>query len=309
MRWAKKTLLLKMQPTPGVDPVPTGAADAVLAFDVELNPLEHEEVERNPLLPYYGGAESVITGVHSTCSFSVELAGSGAAGTIPAYGPGMRVCALAETNNVGVDTQYDPVSGGEEAGAIYLNIDGTLHVLLDFRGKSSLDYTVNQVPMKKIEGVGLLVPIAAAALPAVTLSGFKTGLPVSKTNTPTFTLHGYAAIMKSLQIDLGQAVAYRERLNSETVEVTGRKVTATITLDAPALATKDFSAISQANPPTLAALQLIHGNAAGEIVQLDAPKVQILPFSYEDSDGLAGLSIGLKFLPDAGDDEIKITVK
>lgn len=309
MRWRRKTLLLKMEVTYGTDPVPTGAADAVLAFDVELNPIEHEEIERDPLLPYYGGAESVIAGEHVTLAFSIELAGSGAAGTVPAWGPGARICGLAETNTPAVDTQYDPVSTGEESGAIYLNIDGTRHAVLGFRGKSSLDYTAGQRPMKRIEGVGLLVAPTAAALPTLTLAAWKTALDVSEANTPTFTLHGYAAVLQSLKIDLGQEVVYRNRVNGEAVEIVGRKMTGSVTIDAPALATKDFFAISRTDPPTLAALQLIHGNAAGEIIQVDAPKVQILPPAYTESDGLAGLEMGLKFLPDTGDDELKITVK
>ena len=309
MKWRKKTLLLKAEAGYGTDPVPTGAADAVKAFDVEINPIEHEEIEREPLRGYYGAAESVIAGEHVTFSFSVELAAAGSAGGIPAWGVASRICAFAETNNIGVDTQYDLVSSGEESGGIYLNIDGTRHAILGCRGKCSLDYTVNQRPMKKIEGVGLLVAPAAAALPTPTLTSWKTPLDVGKANTPTFTIHGYAALLKSLQIDLGQEVVYRNRVNGEAVEIIDRNMTGTLMIDAPALATKDFFAISRTDPPTTGALQLIHGNTAGQIIQIDAPKVQVLPPSYEDSDGLAGLSMGLKFLPTSGDDEIKITVK
>lgn len=309
MRWRKKSLLLKMETVYGTDAMPTGAANAVLAFEVEITPIAHEEIEPDPLRGYFGGVESVIAGEHVAFSFSVQMASSGAAGTIPAWGPAARICAMSETNNPGVDTQYDLISDAEESGSIYLNIDGTRHAIVGCRAKSSLDFTVNQIPMMKVEGMGLLVAPAAAALPTVDLSGFKTATDISMANTPTFTIDGYDAILKSLQIDLGQVVGYRNRVNAESVEITDRKATGTVSIDAPALGTKDFFALSRADPPTPVVLQMIHGNAAGNIIQLDAPKVQILPPSYEDSDGVLGLTMGLKFLPDSGNDELKITAK
>lgn len=310
MKWRRKSLLLKPEATYGTDAVPTGAANAFIAFDVELTPIAHEAVEREPLRPYYGDAEAVIAGEHVALAFSVELTPSGAVDSAPAWGPGARTCGLAETITPSTGpVEYDPVSTGEESGSVYLNIDGTRHAILGFRGKSSLQFNANQRPMKRIEGMGLLVAPAAQALPTVDFTSWKIGVDINKSNTPTFTLHGYAAVMQSLSIDLGQQAVYRSRVNAETVEITGRKVTGSVTIDAPALGTKDFFAISLTDPPTLDALQLIHGAGAGNIVQIDAPKVQILPPSYVDSDGITGLQMGLKFVPDTGDDEIKITVK
>lgn len=310
MKWRRKTLLLKRESVYGVDAIPTGVANAVLAFDVELNPVEHEAVERDPLRPYFGDAESVIAGEHVALSFAVELTPSGGAVDAPAaWSAVARACGLAETINAVVSVVYDPVSTAEESATVYINIDGTRHAILGFRGKPSLDFTANQVPMLRVEGLGLIVAAAAQALPTVTLTGWPTGRDVSKANTPTFTLHGFAAAMQSLQIDFGSEVVYRNRVNAETVEIVGRKASGSATIDAPALATKDFFAISRTDPPTLGALQLIHGAGAGNIVQIDAPSVQILPPSYADSDGVVGLEMGLKLLPVTGDDEFKITTK
>lgn len=309
MKWRTKTLLIKPETIYGTDAVPLGAANAFLAFDVELKPIEHDEVEGEPLRPYFGADQSVIAGEHVSLTFSVELTGAGAAGGVPAWGPGPRCAGMSETNNVGVDTQYDFVSDNEESASVYMNVSGTRHAILGYRGKSSLDFSANGVPMIKFEGQGLLVDPAAQALPTVDLSGWQRGRDVSKANTPTFTIHGFAAELQSLSIDCGQAVTYRNRVNGESVQITDRKVTGSMTIDAPDIATQDFFAISRTDPPTLDALQLIHGNAAGSIIQIDAPKVQLLPPSYTESDGLVGLEIGLKFLPDAGDDELKITVK
>lgn len=309
MKWRRKTLLLKPETVYGSDSVPTGAANAILAFDVELTPAAHEAAEREPLRPYYGAAESVIGQEHVALNFSVEMTPSGAADTPAKWGIVPRICGMAETINGSVSVQYDPVSDGEESGSIYMNIDGTLHRITGFRGAASMTWEQGAVPKFTCQGFGLKEAIAAEALPTVDFTGWPAGRDVGKANTPTFTVHGHAAVMQSLSIEFGQAAAFRPRVNGETVEITDRKTTGTLTIDAPALATKDYFALSVQDPPLLDTLQLIHGAGAGNIVQLDAPKVQVLPPGYSDSDGLVGLEIELRFTPDAGDDELTITTK
>ena len=78
-------------------------------------------------------------------------------------------------------------------------------------------------------------------------------------------------------------------------------------IEAPAIATKDF--IIAAKTSVLAALALVHGTVAGNIVKIDAPKVQLLNPTYSSDDGINMLNMGLVPTRDTGDDDIKITVQ
>ena len=70
-----------------------------------------------------------------------------------------------------------------------------------------------------------------------------------------------------------------------------------------------YTTLFRSKANTLGALQIVHGTVAGNIVQVDAPKVQLLEPSYGESQQLVTIAAGLRLTPDTGDDDIKITVK
>jgi hypothetical protein len=94
----KRTILVKIQPTPGQDSVPTGAANAILVRNLDIRPIDARIVGRDLVRVYYGNSDQLAASVSVGCSFEVELAGSGTPGTVaPAWGPLMRGCGFAET--------------------------------------------------------------------------------------------------------------------------------------------------------------------------------------------------------------------
>lgn len=94
--WNSKTLLAKIETTYGVDPTPTGAANAILATNVSFSPMEGTDVPRNLERQWFAADPTIAAGLYATISFSVEMVGSGTLGTAPGWGPLMRACAAAE---------------------------------------------------------------------------------------------------------------------------------------------------------------------------------------------------------------------
>src|SRR6478609_9020449 len=93
----RKTLLLaKIQTAAGTDPVPTGAANAILLRNVTATPLSAEFVERALLRPYMGNSGQIATTQYAQIEGEVELAGSGTGGKAPAWGPLLRACGFSE---------------------------------------------------------------------------------------------------------------------------------------------------------------------------------------------------------------------
>lgn len=306
-KFRRKAILAKIESVYGTDPTPTGAANAILAKDVEIEPMAGESEQRNLVLPWLGNDENIPVGVHRRVRFKVEMASAGAAGTAPAWGPLLRGSGFAQTIDAGVDVEYDPVSELEESLTIYMHQGGTLHKLLGARGSVAIELEPKRIPHLAFDFVGLFVAATATALPDPDYSAFEIPKPAGFVNTPTFTLHGYAARLDRLNINLAIDAQYRELVGGESVEIVDRAPAGTIGIEAPPLGTKDFFAA--AKDVTLGALQLVHGVGAGNIVQIDAPKVQIGSPSYRESQGIAMLDLPVSLVPDAGDDEIKITVK
>lgn len=305
--YEKLLIVAKRETTYGTDATPAGA-DAVLAFNVEFTPLANNPVERKPAASYFRGVEQMPSGIHTEIKFAVELASAGAAGTAPAFGAAiLRACGFAETINAGVDVQYLPISGGYESATLYFNLDGQRHKMLGFRGSVALDFKANQRPMLVISGSGLWATPSATAPPTPDFTAYKLPLIVGATNTPTATLHGTALILRALNIDIGHKVVYRDLVGSESVQIFGRAPKGDIMFEAPSVATKDWFTVAKLG--TQAALQIIHGSGAGNICQIDAPKIRVGSARYENEDGAAMLRLDLNVLPNTGDDEIKFTFK
>lgn len=305
-KYRKLAALVKIETTYGADVVPTGAANAMQMSDVAFTPMEGQEVSRDLLLPYLGHQGVELTGLYARLQGSMEIAGADDAGTAPAYGPLLRACGMAETVVTDTSVTYDPVSADEEAASIYFNADGVRHVLLGTRGTWTANLAPNQIPRFRFDLMGLLGTITDVALPTVDVTAFVRPLVVSKANT-VMTLFGWTAIAESLALDHGNQVEARFLIGAESMEITDRRSTGTAVVEAKSLATKDWFAIAKAR--TRGALSLVHGVAAGNIVEFAAPQVEIGRPTQGQTQGILNYSLPLMLCHDTGDDELSIVVR
>jgi len=92
----KSLILIKAESTYGTDISPAGT-DAVLVRDLTITPIQSDVVSRDLVRPYLGASEQLLANSRVQCQFTVELAGSGTAGTAPRFGSALQACAMAET--------------------------------------------------------------------------------------------------------------------------------------------------------------------------------------------------------------------
>jgi hypothetical protein len=304
----KRTILAKIEASYGVDPTPTGAANAILVRNLNPRPQEAQTVPRDLVRPYLGNSENLPTAIHAKLDFEVEMAGSGAAGTAPAWGPLLRACAFSETINAGVSVVYAPVSAAMESITLYFNVDGVLHKLFGARGTVSIGLANNQIPVFRFSFTGLYQAVVDAAAPSVTLTAWQKPLPVNRVNTTGFSLHGFSAgKLADLSVDAANEVVFRSLVGgTEEVLITDRKPAGSVLLEAVTVATKDWwTSIKDA---ATGALSITQGTVAGNKVKLDAPAVQLINPQYQDSQGVAMLQAGMVLVPgSSGNDELTIT--
>ena len=304
----RSVLLAKIETTYGTDPVPTGAANAILISDLNLTPLEQDVESRDLMRPYFGNSPQLPVANRALLEFSVELAGSGSLGVAPAYGPLLRGCGLAEVITASTKVEYSPVTTSFESVTLYCNYDGVLHKLTGARGSFSLDLEAKKIPKIKFKFTGLFNAVTDTVLPTATFTAWQQPLAVLTGQTSAFTLHGYAgAVLQSLSFDLANTVTHRALVGSEAVLITDRDPAGKVVMEAVSVATKDFWTI--AKNATLAALSIQHGTTGGNIIVIDAPLVQLSKPSYSDMDKVRMLNMDLTLNPNTGNDEIKITVK
>lgn len=300
----KRVLLAKSEVTYGVDPTPTGSANAMLVRNLTINPLQGDKVSRDLIRPYFGNSEELIASKFVQIEFEVELQGSGAAGTAPAYAPLLKACGLSETIDAGVAVTYEPVSSGFGSVTLYYNVDGLLHKITGARGTFELSLAVKQIPVYKFTFIGIYNDPSDTAAPSPDFSNFLTPELVNTQNTPGFTVHGYNGIAESVSFNLANDVQYLTYVGSESVKVLDRKPAGTLVVEAPAIATKDFFSIASDN--TKDEMEIVHGTVAGKIITITMPKVSIGQPSYQDSNGVQFLSLPYIANPDVGNDELSI---
>ncbi len=292
----KLALLVKAETTYGTDSVPTALANAILASNVVFTPLEGGEEERDNIVSYFGHQGVVLTGLYERIEFSVEIAGAGAAGTVPGYGALLKACGLSETVTVATSVVYAPVSALIGSASIYYVRDGVRHILLGARGTVTLEFAANRIPRFRFTMTGLIGTVSDQAVPTATLTAFQKPLAVSKANT-TFALHGLNTATESVTIDLGNVIEPRLLMNSDSIELTDRRVTGQAVMEAVTVATKNWNQIARA------------GTTGGNIVEVAGATVQIGRYGEGQSQGIVNNTLPFMMLPGSGNDEISITVK
>lgn len=303
----KRAILAKIESVYGTDPTPTGSANAILVKNLDVVPLAADVVSRDLIRAYLGEFDQLVANKHVECSFEVEIAGSGAAGTAPAYGPLLRACGMSETVDAGVDVTYAPISATFESVTIYYNVDGILHKVTGARGTVQLDITAGQIPVYKFKFVGIYNAPTDTALPTCDYSDFINPLVANNTNTTGFSFFGVSSlVLQSLVMDVNNVVDYRALIGSEYTQITDRRSNGELNFEAPALAT--LNVFTTALGTATGALAITHGTAAGNIVAIAAPAVDVSNPSYADDNGVAMVKCPVVFLPGSGNDEFTITV-
>ena len=301
-------LLAKLETTPGTDSVPTAPLNAMLARAITPQPVVAEFAPRTNIRPYFGTGGQVAVSQHSECELEIELASSGAAGTAPAWGPVLQACSFSETVTAVTDVKYAPITNNPKTVTLYYYLDGVLHKMFGCRGNVTFELNARLIPVMKFKFTGLYTPATDTPVPTgAVYSGFKAPLAVNKMNTPSMTLHGVSAAMQSLSIDMGNQIVYRNLIGSESVIMTNRAPSGQTSIEMVPVASYAWHEAVRLG--TLDAFSVVHGSVAGAIIQIDAPKVQLISPQYADSDGVAMINLGLDFQPDTGNDEIVITVK
>jgi len=301
IRFERKAVLAKIEAAYGTDPVPTGAANAVLLKGAEINPLQGERVPRELLRTGYGNLAGWLVGRHVSLTARVELAGSGVAGTPPAYAPLLRACGLAETIAAGVSVTYTRVDSGFESNHVYFNHEGTRHIMAGVRGNARFVFQRNRPPEIAFSLLGLWTSDTAVALPALTTTAWKDPLPSTKANTPTFAIDAQSVVGSSFELDLGMDVAYLERINRQEITVRDRRPKLTALIEELPLATKNFFAMAGGAP---VALDYVHGVGAGKIctIAVGAMQVQDVQRQEEETDTMLNISADIL----AGDPDFSI---
>tara|TARA_R110000868_G_scaffold408935_2_gene693316 strand:+ start:13191 stop:14120 length:930 start_codon:yes stop_codon:yes gene_type:complete len=302
----QKAILAKIEDTYATDASPV-AANAILATNGRWEPIAGSTVSRNLEQPYQGGQEEVRTNVHAILTFDVELAGAGAAGDVPAWGVLMRAAGFSETVTTETDVVYAPVSADHESCTLYFNVDGIDQKFLGSRGSVSINAPANDYMKATFRILGRFAAPTDTAAPTVDYTAWIDPVVVNFANTSTFSIGAVTTLgLESYSLDMRTNVVARDLPNSRDIKSVARDPGGSVTVEADTLAT--FNPIALARAGTKTTMALHHGTVAGNIIQITKPKIQLQAPTPGNRDNVMNWQLPYKALPDAGNDEVIITV-
>ena len=302
----KRLILAKTETTYGTDSSPTGAANAILVRNLEITPLQADTVTRDLIRPYLGNSDQLLAQTRVEVTFEVELAGSGAAGTAPAYGAVLKACGLSETVVATTSVTYAPVSASFSSVTIYFHNDGIRHKVTGCRGTFELSAEVGQIPTISFTMTGIYNAPTDEALASPTYANQAAPLIFKNGNTSNFSIFSYSGCLQSLSFQIANEVVYREMVGcTKESLIVNRAPAGDVVIEAPTITAKDFFAIATGS--STGSISFQHGATAGNIVTFTTGQSDIANPSYSDQDGIQMLNLPYVAVPtSAGNDELSL---
>lgn len=302
-------LLAKVEATYGLDPVPTGPLNAVLAGPVDTK-LDVAKLNLSAVRRSISAVKLTLGRKMVDFTITVDLKGSGAAGTPPEITALLQACAMTETINVGVSVVYKPENDAAsmKSCTIYFYYDGRLRKAVGCMGNFTLSLPAGDIPRLTFNMRGKLSDDGDAALP--TDQVYQASEPVVVESAGVSFGAFNDAVIRSMSYQTGNQITDRADVNSDDgikgVFVGGRDPRLSTSLEATVEATKAW--FGNMTSRVEEAVDAVVGTAAGNIVTLAIPKFCIDEgLDPQNDSGIVLFGLAGQALENAGEDNITIT--
>ena len=313
----RQLLIAKKEVTYGTDVIPA-AVDTVWAEDVTFKPTG-QRVTPNPAKPGVGPVADHTYGEHAAFSFKIPLAASGTLGVAPAFGPILKACgwdeaisAVVGSESVTYSLMANPVAC--DSLSILWREARRAHKMLGWRGRASVELGAGNRPMLACNGIGLFIPVVAAAELVhadANFAAWKDAKPVSN-GTTTMSFGGFSDLgVREFSFEQSDNVVFVDVPGQENVTLAGeRTFTGKMKVTTPPIGTLNLEALWSAG--TVSPFSLTHGvlQGAGNIVTVSGrAQVSDAP-EYARDRGVDTTSCSLKLVPSSltTDDDLVIVL-
>lgn len=309
-----KVIFRKKEAVYGTDAVPTGAANAALTRNFTTKPIVTDRLARNLDRPVRGRTKDAATNARQTFGYELEVAGSGAAGTAPAWMEDLEACGMAApviAAGASATQRFAAIGTPLSALTAYHWHGNQKRIGLGARGTFSWDFTAGALPFVKLDFTAMLpagvdAGMSDAAPGAIVLDQWKDPLEINTENTD-FTLDGYAANLRSWTGDVGAEVKARNLVGANYIVRGNHAITGRLLIEAPTLASRNYFRTLRTGAEIT--VQMIHGLVAGAIVQWDGAHLQITDIDLQEEDDTLMLAIGYGMNVGTTNDDLVITAK
>ncbi|MGR3479360.1 phage tail tube protein [Salipiger marinus] len=302
--WKQRLIREILETTPGTLEATT-AADAILCREVTFNMLDADYTEQNFLTGREGAQAEDLSNIRAGAQYQVEAAAPGAVATAPVYAHLLQSSGMAMVTDLD-DTIFTPMPAGDAIPSCTMQLrnGAQMQSVVGVRGSFGFTAEVNQRAYFSFTRQGQYRAPEAFVAAAHDFSDWPRGLECTPENMFAFTLGGTKLCATSFSFTDGRTPRVNDYMNCEGTKLTPRMFTGSMTVKHPDLGTKDL--LSMVKNVVTEPLIFTLGKTAGNIITVTGANVQIKAPTEQDINGDLGVRLDLRFLPDAGDDEIEI---
>lgn len=295
--YRKKTLLAAVETTYGTAATLDAAVNAIQTSQLTISPLEGTVLNPNLDKPTFGADLGTLVGKHVMVTFRVPVAGSGTAGTAPAWGVLLKGAGHVETlltDDVGppitvASAVYTPVDETFDSLTFKFLQDKTLHLITGARGSVKLVSAKRDYAWFEFSFMGLYnAPTNLGTALGAVYSSWKKPVPF-RASTVDCTLFGQIVGLHSLTVDFGQKVEFYEHSEEESIQITDRSANFDSSFEETDITTHDFFA--DINGEAAGALLYKHGTVDGNIIEINAANSQAQSIKRSDEQGVSALQV------------------
>lgn len=309
MNFDKKVILLKAEATEGADSGPVVATNALRVLNYQPTFMDADAKPRNIEKAYFGADPVAMANFKRGAAFDLEIHGGGAAGTAPQWMEALRFAGFgAPVISAGVSATQSPITDSIPSATHWAYIDDLL--LKSIGCRATVGYTVqdDEIPIFNYSLLGRPpTTLAEQSAPGAPVIAGVADPVIASTEATTFSLDGYAVPLRRMSMNANVDLQFRSLIGpQDRVLYRERNWNGQIVIELPDLATKDYFA--KVRPGTTMVSELVHGTVAGNIVQIDHPKLQISGnVELSEEQGIVMATLPVTALPNAGNDEVVFT--
>lgn len=205
---------------------------SILAYNLELTPLETEQFTRDPMTARLGSYHHMHTGLRGRVAFQVDLTPPKNKGDVPAYHYLLLACGYDHNEISGTTTQQYTL-GSEIANTLTIMVflDGLLHQFTGARGNLQFIVKLHETPTMQFEFLGHWSnPINVTGAP-VSFEKFLKPVIVD-THSTSLTANGKPVPARLLEVNTGNSIEYLETLENKRIILSNRRSSGNLTFSA-----------------------------------------------------------------------------
>ena len=196
---------------------------SILAYNLEMTPLETEQFTRDPMTARLGSYEHMHTGLRGRIAFQVDLTPPKNKGDVPVFHYLLLACGYSHAEISGTATQQYTLNNEiPNTLTIMAFLDGLLHRFTGARGNLQFMIKLHETPTMQFEFLGHWEnPFDVGDAP-VSFDRFVRPVIVDSHST-SLLVNDKAVPARLLEINTGNSIDYLETLDSKGIILSNRR--------------------------------------------------------------------------------------